>query len=158
MDRYLEECLKGVEPRKYIFPFFWQHGEPHSILLEEINAIQQCGINEFCVESRIHPQFGKVQWWDDLSFILQEAQSRKMRVWILDDKYFPSGYANGWIEEHKELKKVSLRLAYMDVAGPVDGGAILMDRLEEGESLVALTASRRNESSRFVGDAVSLMG
>ncbi len=158
MDRYLEECLKGVEPRKYIFPFFWQHGEPHSILLEEIDAIQQCGINEFCVESRIHPQFGKVQWWDDLSFILQEAQSRKMRVWILDDKYFPSGYANGWIEEHKELKKVSLRLAYMDVAGPVDGGAILMDRLEEGESLVALTAWRRNESCRFVGEAVSLMG
>lgn len=157
MDVHLEECLNGTEPGKYIFPFFWQHGEPHPILAEEINAIQQCGISEFCVESRVHPQFGKEQWWDDLGFIIQEAHKRGMRVWILDDKYFPSGYANGWIKEHPELRKVSLRLTYMDVAGPVDGGAVLMERLEAGESLVALAAWKRNQSGRFEGEPVSLM-
>ena len=44
---------------KYIFPFFFWHGETHEILLEEIEAIQRSGIREFCVESQVHR---KVLW------------------------------------------------------------------------------------------------
>lgn len=105
MDKYLEDCLNGQEPGKYIFPFFWQHGETHEILLEEIEAIQRSGIKEFCVESRVHEKFCETNWWTDMEFILKEAGKRNMRVWLLDDKKFPTGYANGWIHKHPELKK-----------------------------------------------------
>ena len=147
MDKYLEDCLNGQEPGKYIFPFFWQHGETHEILLEEIEAIQRSGIKEFCVESRVHEKFCETNWWTDMEFILKEAGKRNMRVWLLDDKKFPTGYANGWIHKHPELKKVSLRLEYMDVPGPLEGCALLANRLKAGESYVSISAWRRKEEA-----------
>ena len=48
-DKKLEECLAGREETKYLLPFFWQHGEEHSVLEREIDAIYSCGIREFCV-------------------------------------------------------------------------------------------------------------
>ena len=105
MDYYLEECLSNQVPGKYLFPFLWMHGEEQSVLREEIEAIYHCGIREFCVESRPYEQFEEEPWWTDMEYVLQEAQKRGMRVWILDDKHFPTGYANRWIEKHPELKK-----------------------------------------------------
>ena len=98
MDGRIAECLADRPSKEYILPFFWQHGEAHEILSQEIEAIQNCGINEFCVESRIHEQFGKEKWWEDFGFILKEAQKRGMRVWLLDDKCFPTGLANQYLE------------------------------------------------------------
>ena len=149
MDYYLEECLNNQVPGKYLFPFLWMHGEEQSILKEEIEAIYHCGIREFCVESRPYEQFGKEPWWTDMEYVLQEAQKRGMRVWILDDKHFPTGYANGWIETHPELKKVSLRLEYMDVAGPEKECALLANRLETEESYVSIVAWKRNTKGEF---------
>lgn len=40
-----------------------------------------------------------------MDIILAEAEKRGMRVWILDDKHFPTGYANG-ILEHEDLNRV----------------------------------------------------
>ena len=58
MDKQLNECLNNKKT-DYILPFFWQHGEEHSRLLEEILAMKQSGVNSFCVESRTHEQSGK---------------------------------------------------------------------------------------------------
>ena len=74
MDRRIQECLEQKEG-SYILPFFWQHGEDHDTLLEEIEAMQRCHVREFCVESRIHQQFCEDQWWEDMGFILKEAKS-----------------------------------------------------------------------------------
>ncbi|MFQ9395764.1 MAG: hypothetical protein ACLR2E_19210 [Lachnospiraceae bacterium] len=71
-------------------------------------------------------------------------RKERMRVWILDDKHFPTGYANRWIEKHPELKKVSLRLEYMDVAGPEKECALLANRLDAEESYVSIVAWKRN--------------
>lgn len=157
MDTYLMECLNSQEPGKYIFPFFWQHGEDYEVLLEELCAIYNSGIREFCVESRPHEQFGEEPWWADMRFLLEEAKKRNMRVWLLDDKKFPTGYANGWIEKHPKLRKVSLRLAYMDVAGPALENAILANYLEEEESFVSIVAWKRDwKNNRFFEEFIDL--
>lgn len=57
MERKILDCIENNPSRKHILPFFWQHGEEHPLLKEKIDAIQKCGINEFCVESRTHEQF-----------------------------------------------------------------------------------------------------
>ena len=44
MDRKISECLEDKVPGKYILPFFWQHGEEHKVLLQEIDAMLNCGI------------------------------------------------------------------------------------------------------------------
>lgn len=104
----------------YILPFFWQHGETEEVLRREMAAIQECGIQAVCVEARPHPDFAGPGWWHDMDIIMEEARSRNMRVWILDDAHFPTGYANGALAEaDPELCKQYLFFNRMDVLGPL---------------------------------------
>lgn len=59
--RRLDECLNNAYG-SYILPFFWQHGDSHELLLEEIMAIEKSGAKEFCVESRVHNEFCEDKW------------------------------------------------------------------------------------------------
>ena len=87
-----------MEKKDYIFPFFWQHGESEEKLREYMKVINESNLNAVCVESRPHPDFCGPRWWKDMEIILDEAKKRDMRVWILDDSHFPTGYANGAAE------------------------------------------------------------
>lgn len=89
----------------YIFPFLWMRGEPEEVIREEIGKIAACGIRAVCVEARPHKDFCGPGWWHDMDIVLDEARRRDMKIWILDDKHFPTGYANGLIEQHPERKK-----------------------------------------------------
>ncbi|MBD5393219.1 MAG: hypothetical protein HDR71_02890 [Lachnospiraceae bacterium] len=86
----------------YIMPFFWQHGEEEKVLREYMGVIHDCGIGAVCVESRPHPDFCGEKWWRDMDVILEEAKKLDMKVWILDDSHFPTGYANGALENAPE--------------------------------------------------------
>ncbi|MDO4622136.1 MAG: hypothetical protein Q4B22_04210, partial [Eubacteriales bacterium] len=79
----------------YILPFLWVHGEEESVYREMIQAIKNANIHAFCVESRPHEAFLQDKWWADMDVIIDEAKKQDMRIYILDDKHFPTGYANG---------------------------------------------------------------
>ncbi|MCI2069384.1 MAG: hypothetical protein LKJ88_07460 [Bacilli bacterium] len=98
MDKTLEGLLKGFG-QNHMLPFFWQHGEDEKTLREYVGAIKQAGCDAFCVESRPHPDFCGPKWWQDMDVILKEAKSQDMKVWILDDSHFPTGYAAGAVEK-----------------------------------------------------------
>ncbi|WP_140398054.1 glycosyl hydrolase [Lachnoclostridium sp. An169] len=104
----------------YILPFFWQHGELEDVLREYMRAIHESGIGAVCVESRPHPDYAGPQWWRDMDIILDEAKQRDMKVWILDDAHFPTGYAVGKMKEAEpELCKQYIDCYTVDVCGPV---------------------------------------
>lgn len=86
----------------YISPFFWQHGEDEGKLREYMKVIHDCSIGAVCVESRPHPDFCGEKWWQDMDIILEEARKYDMKIWILDDSHFPTGYANGALENAPE--------------------------------------------------------
>ncbi len=130
--------------RDKIFPFLWHHGENNEAILKEIEKIYECGIRAFCVESRPHPDFCGPQWWEDMGFILREAQKRNMRVWLLDDKHYPSGYANGAVAYRKELQQTNVMLTYMDVCGPTACAKILLTLDKKEEKLVGVFAFPSN--------------
>ena len=150
-DKKLAECLSGREETKYLLPFFWQHGEEHPVLEREIDAIYSCGIREFCVESRPHPDFCGEGWWDDLGFILSCAEKRGMRVWILDDVRFPSGVANFYLKDYPERQKTALRCEYFDYPGPCENAAVLAPDPGNGRYL-AVIAYRRTENGNILED------
>lgn len=79
-------------------PFLWVHGEDESVYRRMIQAIDEANIKAFCVESRPHNDFLLEKWWADLDIIIDEAKKRNMQFYILDDKHFPTGYANGAVE------------------------------------------------------------
>lgn len=94
MNKKIEKLLMNKQ-NHYIFPFLWLHGEPEETLREYMQAIYESNLRAVCVESRPHPDFCGEQWWRDMDIILDEARKRGMKVWILDDSHFPTGYANG---------------------------------------------------------------
>ena len=135
MDNKINECLNGKHG-SYMLPFLWLHGEPKDRIYEEILAIKNSGINEFCAESRPYDDFCRDAWWDDFGFILKTARDLGMRVWLLDDQKFPTGYANGYLEkeENAHLRKRLIREMQIDVVGPMKGAKVYLDgRIEKGE-------------------------
>ena len=98
MNQTLKKVLMGQE-NNHMLPFFWQHGEDEATLREYMKAIYEANCRAVCVESRPHPDFAGPKWWQDMDVILDEARKRDMKVWILDDRHFPTGFANGLIPE-----------------------------------------------------------
>jgi len=104
----------------HIFPLFWMHGESEEILREYMEKIQECGITSVCLEARPHPEFVGTGWWRDVDIILDEAKKRGMKIWILDDSHFPTGYANGAVKKrYPQHRKRFLKLHQLDFAGPM---------------------------------------
>lgn len=89
------ERLLSEKGDNYIFPFLWMHGESEDVIRKYMQVIYDCNIRAVCVESRPHPDFAGPGWWHDMDIVLDEARKRDMKVWILDDSHFPTGYANG---------------------------------------------------------------
>ena len=159
----------------YIFPFLWMRGEPEEILRNEIEKICECGIRAVCVEARPHDDFCGPGWWRDMDIVLDEARKRGMKVWILDDKHFPTGYANGLIEsKYPERKKLYINAATADVFGsahertldvsamlkPVIGFWELGDPVNYEERaknrLYSITAVRLDEGDKCLEETIDL--
>lgn len=122
----LADNLNGTN-ENHIFPLFWQHGEEEQTLREYMGKMKESGIHAICVEARPHPEFLKEKWWHQLDAILEEAKKRDMKIWILDDSHFPTGYANGAVKEkYPQYRKRFLKLHQLDFAGPVDHAQALI--------------------------------
>lgn len=159
MEQRLQEVLSGKIPN-YIYPFLWLHGEAHKTLLQEIHKIHESGIGGLCVESRTHEGFCEQSWWEDVKLLLEECKKLGMQVWILDDKHFPSGYANGIIErKYPELKKWEITERHMDVSGPVWDGAVDVEGFKtscEDEILAVLACEKIPNSTELSGKTLDL--
>ena len=118
MER-LKQVLSNQE-ENYILPFFWQHGESESTLREYMQAIKDANISEVCLESRPHPDFAGPKWWEDLDVIINEAKKLQMKIWILDDSHFPTGFANGAVKKAPfELRHKYMVNRSLEMFGPV---------------------------------------
>ena len=149
MDKRLQENLKNVQ-HNFIAPFLWLHNEDDKYIVAEIERIYDCGIRSVCLESRTHDDFCHEDWWSDIRLIFDECKKRNMNVWILDDKHFPSGYANGiFKEKYKDLQPWGITECHMDIAGPVtDGSAIADCWLEEdGDEIISIVAAKHIPNS-----------
>lgn len=142
----LEEVRNGLEG-EYLLPFFWQHGADEETLRNLIKKIYDANMRQICVESRPHPDFCGPRWWHDMDIILDEAQRRKMRVWVLDDKQFPTGFAGGLIEKkYPQHRRRFLDYYAIDAMGPDQYASFLVDALIQrgmGQKLEAVVAARR---------------
>ena len=117
MDKTVKELLKG-NSGDYIFPFFWQHGEDEETLRKMMKVIHESGCKSVCIESRPHPDFCGEKWWTDMDIILDEAKKRNMKIWILDDSHFPTGFANGGVKNAPlELHRQSIASSYKEYKG-----------------------------------------
>ncbi|MGM9600570.1 MAG: glycosyl hydrolase [Faecousia sp.] len=121
MNTRIADVLNGTYSN-YIMPFFWQHGADADTLREYMGKIHDCGIGAVCLEARPHPDFVGPKWWEDVDVVMGEAKKLGMRVWILDDSHFPSGFACGAVQNAPDdLKRWYLQEKRMEVEGPLAG-------------------------------------
>lgn len=159
----------------YIFPFLWMRGESEETIRNEVEKISACGIGAVCVEARPHPEFCGGGWWHDMDIVIEEAKKRGMKIWILDDKHFPTGYANGLIQtKYPERKKQYISCTTADVFGsrhpltlhaarmlkPTIGfweiGNPVNEKERANNRLLGVLAVRFGEGSRFHEDVIDL--
>lgn len=165
MKRILAETKAGSD---HILPFLWLHGEPEETLREYMGVIHDAHIGAVCVESRPHPDFLGDGWWHDLDIILDEAQKRDMKVWILDDSHFPTGYANGALQAADEaLCRQSLVYHVLAEAADGDSVALSLDDCKKipewqpnlmEQYTMDLSKLRRFTDDRFVGAVAVRIG
>lgn len=160
MDRRLSDVLAGREDN-YLLPFYWQRGNHHERIPEQIERIFRSGCRALCVESRPHPDFCGEGWWRDMDLILSECEKRSMKVWILDDKRFPTGFANDAIpSKHPDLRPWTMVERHVDVMGPAPKSAMIIPKEKEGESLLGVFAEKRLPGcgQKLEGTSVELTG
>lgn len=116
------------EHGNYIFPFLWMCGNDEKTIRRYVQAIDEANMKALCVESRPHPDFCGERWWQDMDIVLDEVKKREMKMWILDDEHFPTGYAGGTIRKKPdELRRQSVCCRIYEVKS----GEILYAGLEQ---------------------------
>lgn len=146
-----------------LYPFFWQHGEAPEVLEGYMDKIVESGMKGVCIEARPHPEFVKDGWWHDLDLILAKAKELGMKMWILDDSHFPTGFANGKIKEcYPQYKKVYLDMRRFDVQGPMNGARIDLkllkgrpwDKPDLSEKVLGVFLAKRESEYTEAGDPI----
>lgn len=159
MDKRLVDVLNGKEDN-YILPFYWQHGNHYEKIPGQIARIYASGCRALCVEARPHPEFCEAGWWRDMDRVIDECAKRGMKVWILDDKHFPTGYANGLIAaKYPDRRQWLLSERHVDVMGPMAGASLLVGEPSPEEPLVHVYAQKRlpgTDDQRLDGESVCL--
>lgn len=145
MEKRLAEVLEN-KGGNYILPFFWQHGEEEMLIREGMQKIYDSGIGAVCIESRPHPDFVGERWWKDMDVIMEEARCKNMKVWVLDDSHFPTGYANGQVKKHPSAGKKFLDHYCIDTVGPMKGSSFIVLQKED-EELVGVIAGLRDRKA-----------
>ena len=116
----------------YTMPFLWIANNDYEAIGREIEKIHESGSETFCVESRTHSDFCRPQWWEVMDFIVKKADSLSMRVWLLDDKHYPTGFANGAVERFPELRQRHIFSENRDLCGPASGRLIIRSVAGQG--------------------------
>lgn len=157
MNKYLKEVINGKE-ENYILPFFWPYEGHNETIATEIEKIYESGCRAFCIESRPFENYGKDEWWTAVELMLKEAQKRDMKVWILDDKHFPTGYANGLVEKkYPERRRHYLREHHIDLMGPHKQVSALIPPCMEGEKIISVCAWKRSgKDEELCGEPIIL--
>jgi len=131
-----------MEARRLTGPLFWLHGNESKERLEEILQKVADGHNgSFCAESRPHSDWLGPRWYDDLNICLQAAKRLDLKMWIFDERWWPSQTIAGRVPAKYRAKK--LAASATDVEGP----RTFEQTGYEGKNFVAAVAGRCIEGS-----------
>lgn len=146
----------------HIYPFFWLRENETDKIAENLKAVYDCGIKGICVEGRPYEAFAEDKWWVDVEFILERCAEYGMKVWILDDKKFPTGYAADYIVKHgREGEKLCVFSHFTDVVGPVKDGAVLIKyyKIDPTDEILGIYACKREPNSNLLtGEVTDITG
>ncbi len=106
-----------MEARRLTGPLFWLHGDESKERLETyLTKVAESGNGCFTAESRPHSDWLGENWFRDLGICLEAAKARDLKMWIFDEKWWPSQGVGGKVPARYAAK--CLAAEGVDVEGP----------------------------------------
>jgi len=138
-----------MEARRLTGPLFWLHGEESRERLEMyVGKVAEGGNGCFTAESRPHIDWLGEGWWRDLAICLDAAKKHNLKMWIFDEKWWPSQGIGGMVPPRYAAKL--LKTAFVDLEGPRTYDA----KGYAGEHYVAALAGRLTADGKIEGDTL----
>ena len=138
-----------LDSRRSMGPLFWLHGDETPEQLEKtLGKVAEGGNGCFTCESRPHNDWLGPNWFRDLGICLKAAKQHKLKMWIFDEKWWPSQSVGGKVPPRYAAKK--LDGATVEITGPklfeADGYA--------GERYIATVAGRATTDGTVDADSL----
>ena len=87
-----------METRRLTGPLFWMHGDENETkerLEAYVEKVAEGGNGCFTAESRPHSDWLGPGWYRDLDICLQKAKEFVLKMWIFDERWWPSQSIGG---------------------------------------------------------------
>ncbi len=140
-DSRLEEDFRELpnSARRQTGPLFWLHGDESPELLSRyVGVVAEGGNGCFTAESRPHADWLGPGWYRDLEICLDAAKQHDLKMWIFDERWWPSGEVADRVPPRFGSKY--LEVVTSEVSGPGEVTLAL-----PSENRVAVLAGRINE-------------
>lgn len=112
-----------MEARRLTGPLFWLHGdESPQRLTDYVAKVAEGGNGCFTAESRPHIDWLGPGWYRDLKICLDAAKANNLKMWIFDEKWWPSGEVGRMVPPKYGSK--NMEAAATDIKA---GGAVRLD-------------------------------
>ena len=141
-----------IEARYYTGPLFWLHGDESKAQLEgELQKVFEGGNGSFTAESRPHSDWLGEGWYRDLAICLEFAKQHAMKMWIFDEKWWPSGEVGGKVPQEYGSKVLAAESTGVEGPKQIELGGY-------DQRLVAVVAGREKEGGVDSASLVDLTG
>ena len=138
-----------METKRLTGPLFWLHGDESKERLEMyLEKVAESGNGCFTAESRPHKDWLGEGWYRDLDICLQAAKKHDMKMWIFDEKWWPSQGIDGKVPPRYAAKRLAAE--GVDVEGPNPFQA----EGYSGERYIATLAGKLKADGKIEGDSI----
>lgn len=142
----------GVPPVELANHVIWGwNGEmTHETMCHDLDSMKLKGFNSVIFEAGYHLPYEYLSedWFKAIRTAVMEAKARGMKVWIIDEGKYPSGFAGGkFTREKPELRMKAL--VVKDTIH-VNGGAVLRDLAVSSAVISAVAVSNSGELDRQI--------
>ncbi|MFA5263566.1 MAG: glycosyl hydrolase [Opitutaceae bacterium] len=104
-----------MEARELTGPLFWLHGdESPERLATYIAKVAEGGNGCFTAESRPHSDWLGPNWYRDLGLCLDAAKKHNLKMWIFDEKWWPSQSVDGRVPPQYAAKHLEATATEID--------------------------------------------
>jgi hypothetical protein len=139
--------------RRLTGPLFWLHGDDSRERLEMyVGKVAEGGNGSFTTESRPHTDWLGEGWFRDLAICLEAARKHDLKLWIFDEKWWPSQSIAGQVPPRYAAKL--LQASAVTVAGPrqFEAGGY------GGESFIGAVAGRETDEGAIESGSLVDLG
>ncbi|MHC4505128.1 MAG: hypothetical protein ACYTFI_17620, partial [Planctomycetota bacterium] len=140
-----------MEARRLTGPLFWMHGDANETperLEMYLGKVAEGGNGCFTAESRPHSDWLGPRWYRDLAICLAAAKKLDLKMWIFDERWWPSQTIDGKVPPRWSAKR--LEGSGVDVEGP----SVFQAEGHNGERYIATVAGRLAAGGAVEGDSL----